>query len=364
MASLPLHAARALAPAPLLFAACASLGLALASRAGLLGLPLAAILLSWLAKYAFVLLEAEAHGLPPPVLSIEMVNPFDERRPLGALLWFATAAGATGAIHSLLGAHAARAFAIVCAAAAPAALTLLAIDGSWLRALNPAAGLRVVQGLGVNYAIVGVVGIAYLYVAALAVAALPLLPAIAVPTVLLLSYATLLGGAVWQKRDALGLDAVADPARGVERETRAAARELDRVVDAAYGQLRAREPLLAWEALDAWLAAQRRSPDAYAALLQRASAWPDTRPAERLQRELVTRLLALGRPGDALLSIESAWRGGRRYVPASARELARLVGLARELGHAATADRLLEECGTAHADDPEIAALRARRRVR
>lgn len=363
LASLPVHAARAFAPVPLLFAACTTAGLALAFRAGLLGLPLALILLSWLAKYAFVLLESEAHGLPPPVLTVEMVNPFDERRPLGALLWFGVAAGITGAAHSLLGATLAHCVALVFAAAAPAALAALAIEGSWLRALNPAVCGRIVQGLGAYYAAVALAGIGYLYLAAAAFAALPRAGAIGVVAVLLLSYATLLGGALWIRRDALGLDAVADPARAAARAAGVAARALDRSVADAYGLLRAREPAQAWAILDEWLAAQRRTPEAYATLLERAAAWPDTRPAERLQRELVTRLLALGRTGDAVLAIERAWRDGRRYAPTSGRELARLLGIAAELGHARTAERLLEECGAAFASDPEVAALRTRMRV-
>lgn len=360
VASLTVHAARALTPVPLLFAACTTVGLALAYRAGLYGLPLAVILLSWLAKYAFVLLEAEAHGLPPPVLGIEMVNPFDEWRPLGALLWIGTAFGIAALVRRVLGAAPADVLAALFAGAAPAALAALAIDGSWLRALNPAACFRIARGLGGYYVVVAVAAIVYVYVAARALAALPLVGALAAATVLVLSYATLLGGAIWERRDALGLDAVADPSRAAAREAADAARVLDRTVEEAYGLLRSREPAKAWAVLDGWLATQRRTPDAYSTLLQRAAAWQDTRPAERLQRELVTRLLALGRGGDAVLAIERAWHDGRRYVPSTGRELARLHGLAADIGHVRTAERLLAECGPAFATDPEVAALSAR----
>lgn len=364
VASLPVHAARAFAPVPLLFAACTTLGLALALEAGLLGLPLGLILLSWLCKYAFVLLEAEAHGLPPPVLSVEMVNPVGELRPFGALVWAFAAATVVGAAHSTLGPLAGGAVATLLAAAVPAALALLAVDGSLLAALNPLAWLRVARGLGAYYPAVASIAIAYLYAGGLAAATLPLAGAIGAGIVLLLSYATLLGGAIWSRRDALGLDAIADPARGAERAAAAAARALGQVVDEAYGLLRAREPVRAWAVLDAWLATQGRSPEAHAVLLARAAEWPDTRPAERLQRQLVTRLLALGRAGDALLSIEAAWRAGRRYAPSSARELARLVTLANDVGHPRTAERLLDECTATFAADPEIAALAARRGLR
>ena len=60
-----------------------TLGQVLAVRAGLLGIPLAVILVSWFFKYCFVLLDAIVAGEEePPVLSAEMVNPVSEQRPL------------------------------------------------------------------------------------------------------------------------------------------------------------------------------------------------------------------------------------------------------------------------------------------
>ena len=60
--------------------------LMLAGLGGLIGLPLALIVLSWFFKYGFVLLDHAADGAAePPVLSIEMVNPASEQRPLAFL---------------------------------------------------------------------------------------------------------------------------------------------------------------------------------------------------------------------------------------------------------------------------------------
>ena len=53
------------------------------ANGGLLAIPLAVILLSWFFKYCFVLLDSIIAGSEtPPVLSIEMVNPLDEQRPV------------------------------------------------------------------------------------------------------------------------------------------------------------------------------------------------------------------------------------------------------------------------------------------
>src|SRR6516165_7004475 len=60
-----------------------TLGWALVAKAGFLGIPMGLILLSWFSKYCFVLLDSITAGSEtPPVLSVEMVNPIDEQRPV------------------------------------------------------------------------------------------------------------------------------------------------------------------------------------------------------------------------------------------------------------------------------------------
>src|SRR5262245_44190214 len=73
--------------APLLLIGTFSVLLVLAAKSRFTGIPLALIVLSWFSKYAFVLLDHLADGVvEPPVLSIEMVNPLTEQRPLILLL--------------------------------------------------------------------------------------------------------------------------------------------------------------------------------------------------------------------------------------------------------------------------------------
>src|SRR5580704_11903486 len=61
--------------------------LAIAFNAGVLGIPLALILISWFFKYAYILFDHTARGFDePPVLDIQMMNPVDEQRPLGQVL--------------------------------------------------------------------------------------------------------------------------------------------------------------------------------------------------------------------------------------------------------------------------------------
>jgi hypothetical protein len=355
------HAARAFAPVPMVFVACTTAGLALALRAGLLGIPLLALLVSWFAKYAFVLLEATANGRPAPVLSVEMVNPWDERRPLGALLVVATVIGLLGLVRSALGDTPAAALAAVALALAPASLVVLAVGGGALRALDPGACVAVVRGLGILYPLL--VGVAWL--CALAIVLLngqaSQLFTLAGAQALLLGYAALLGGAVHERRLELDYEPLESPERQAERTARAREREVDELAERLYGLVRASRPEVAWSEAERWLASGGRRPEDHVTLLAHADRWEDTRIAERLRRDLVTRLLALGRAGDALLAIESAWRRGRGYVPRDGRELVRLVQLATDVGHVATADRLLQQGGESFASDPEVQSLRARR---
>lgn len=68
--SLLRHALRPARPAGLIFVATFTLLLLLGEQAGPFGLPLQVILLTWLFKYAYVLLDLSAEGIEdPPVLS-------------------------------------------------------------------------------------------------------------------------------------------------------------------------------------------------------------------------------------------------------------------------------------------------------
>ena len=92
---------------PLLLVVTFALGLRLAVMAGLMGIFTGTdSLVSWFFKYCFVLFDSVIAGEDePPVLSIEMVNPVSEQRPLvlaalvGAEFMFAARVGIVGALR-------------------------------------------------------------------------------------------------------------------------------------------------------------------------------------------------------------------------------------------------------------------------
>src|SRR5215813_7958100 len=64
-----------------------TVGYNIALRAGFFGIFLGLLLTSWFFKYAYVLLDSVANGRKAtPVMSVEMLNPVDEQRPMAQLI--------------------------------------------------------------------------------------------------------------------------------------------------------------------------------------------------------------------------------------------------------------------------------------
>ncbi len=117
-----------------------------------LGIPLALMLTSWFFKYCYVLLDAVVAGQHElPVLSVEMLNPVDEQRPLFQAVMVVFEALACWWVYQHVGPVAGIALGAVLLSALPATVGLLAISDSWVHALSPLAIWRLIKGLGVTY---------------------------------------------------------------------------------------------------------------------------------------------------------------------------------------------------------------------
>lgn len=336
------HALRPARPTALLLIATLTLLLSIASYAGLLGLPLAIIALSWLFKYAYVLLDLSSEGIDePPVLSVEMVNPI-EQRPLMQLAICAAGFALASWIGGVPGYAVGAAFLTLL----PATAAVLGVTGSAIEALNPVTLARVIRGLGGTYLVLVAATIAFA-AASYGLAQLPLWSAVksAADQWLLLSLFSLMGGAIYERREALGHEPQVSPERTAEREERVRARQRERMLDEAYVPARIHEPSRVVEPLRRWFdEADSAFLDTDArAFLARAADWNDLRAYALVAQLVIARLIAARRFATALELLERARRTAPDAVAASPADLQVLIGHARVTGRARLAERLAAE---------------------
>lgn len=306
----------------------------------MLGIFLLVILASWIWTYAYLLVEATAHGLPVPVLSIEMANPWHQPRPLMQLLIVASVGGLAAWLERVVGPLAGLATTALGLLAFPASLALLAVDGEPASAIWPPSLWRVARGLGLHYLAVLVLASAYLALIVGLARVLPGLVCQALAQLGLFSVATALGGSLHARRHALGLDVWHSPERDTALTTRVADGVRDRVADEIYGLLRAGRPTAAWDRAQHWLGGQPDAGVALRWLRDRALVWADHAWTERLDTALVVALLANGKRGEALAEVGACWRRDDRCGPWTPAEHAALLRAAREMGHDAQIERL------------------------
>ncbi|MDB6104337.1 MAG: hypothetical protein JWO52_4336 [Gammaproteobacteria bacterium] len=343
---LPLHGT------PLLLVATFSVGLVLAFKAGLMGIPLGFLLLSWFFKYCFVVLDSIVAGeAEPPVLSIEMVNPISEQRPLALALLIVLEGTLVVALQKYAGRAAGVCAVLALTWALPANIAVLGLTRNPFHAIWPPTLLALIRALGRNYYLLhGVMlvaaGVSY-WIGAHAVSMGLALSAMQL--MFLLTFA-LLGGTLFEHRLELGIESKTRQERMAERDAREHEAERRRMLDRAYSGFRVRKPIEGWQEIEAWLrqygqGAPRESQAdrsggnpggspllvEYRAVLEAASKWDDVRAADRLANDLVGLLLAKRANGEVLSVVEKRLATNPQFQvlpPAQAIRVAELAGAA------------------------------------
>jgi len=352
--------------APLLLIGTFSLLLILAAKAGLFGIPLGLIILSWFTKYSFVLMDHLAEGVvEPPVLSIEMVNPLTEQRPMIMLLLTIGLFYASNAASYWVGRQGALVLLVASGAILPAIVAVQGATGTVVQSLNPRRVLGLIARLRGDYVLIlGFIGLVWLCFRMVLESALgdalPLVLRIALLMYAWLAVFSLIGGVLFERRLEIGLDDVHTP-EGVDAaadgDETPDERARDKEVDRIYAEWRGGAHANAWKSV---LALVGQSKDELAELrwlYQRAAQWPDGRLAERLARELLPRLLAKRITGEALDMTRERLRKNPQFRPAGSAELLTLVHLARAAGDRATARLLLHDFATLYPGDPAQAVV-------
>jgi hypothetical protein len=220
------------------------------TEAAILRIIPAFFLLSWLFKYAYLVLDDAANGLTEaPVPSVDMLGPF-AARPVVQLLLCA----AVYKIVTLIGGASGIVVLVIYLALLPASIGVLGVTEDVVAAINPLALARTVWALGWYYLLIPSLIASYAY----AFSFLNRIPMWKVAQYALLQLAvlsifSLIGGVIFVRRKQLGFEPRSSP------EMAAAAAEVDRIkrrsraLDEAYGLVRAREYRRAADPLRQWL---------------------------------------------------------------------------------------------------------------
>jgi hypothetical protein len=329
--------------------------LALAAKAGFIGIPLAFIVNSWFFKYAFILFDHTSRGFDePPVLDIKMVNPLDEQRPLAQLLIIVLLAGAIFWVYSALGIAAAGIIAVVSLFCLPASVAILGLEGNLFKAISPIAWMAMIKGLGPLYLLVlGLIFLGFLIIYILG--RLDLWPSIRISLGLfgILSIFSVLGGAIFERRDQLGIRTWTSPEQEAEKQRKEDHAQSEKLVHEAYGLMRSGRHIDAWELLQRWLAEHGHAVDAYPWICESVASWDDPRYLLRLTEDHIERLLALKRTGEALDVVAARLAADptfRPKTPASTLQIAQLA--ARGGGNPKVARALTSDFAARFPGDP------------
>lgn len=333
-----------------------------AANAGLTGIPLAVILTSWFFKYAYILFDHTVRGFDePPALDIQMLNPFDEQRPLAQVAIVALIYFAVSFAQRMLGSTAATVITVLVLLLLPASVAILGLEGNVLKAANPVAWVRMVMRLGPMYILVlAIIGGYTLLIVLLGKWDLWLLVQIAIFMFCILSIFSVLGGALYERRHELELETYASPERTEDLRRNQDLRRSEKEVMDAYGQMRAGSHIDAWQRLQTWLAGRGNSPHDYRWLCGRVITWGDSRYLTRLTQDYVDRLLLLKRTGEALDVVAQRLADDPSFRPKSAATTLQIARIAAAGGGSRRVARsLLTDFSSRFAGDPSVPAADA-----
>jgi hypothetical protein len=313
---------------------------------GLFGIPGDFILLSWFFKYCYALLDAVIAGHKElPVMSVEMINPVDEQRPLIQAIIVSLGFSASWWVYHSIGPVAGLGLGAVLLSGLPATVALLAMSDSWLHALSPLAIGRVMKGLGLNY--VGVLAIILggaLTILTLALNLDSLLLILALAQLVLLAMFCVIGGAMFENRVALQLDTRTHGERVAERDERHHADARGAVLDRTYALLRLKRRSEAWDHLEAWM--RKHCPDThpfteYHALQEATCAWDEPVIGDQVTNEYLGKLLANDETGMALEALQIRLSSNPAYYPQGQAYASRLTEVVTLSGRKAMSRQLL-----------------------
>ena len=284
-----------------------------------------------------------------------MLNPVDELRPLAQCAILGLMYAILKLVEHNFGSGTKIAFLLVAALLLPASVAILGLEGNPAKAVYPVALVRMMRGMGIQYAVVLAIAIGFmLSLVALVRLELWLPLQLAASMFCILSLFSVLAGGLYERRHELGLETWHSPERKAERVRAEMLRQDELAIDEAYGKVRVGAHTEAWTLLQAWLAARGNSAESYHWLCERVSTWVDPRYVTRLTQEYLDYLLRLRRNGEVLDVVEQRLRVDPDFRPKSASVTLQIAQLAMRGGMPQIARVLLTDFSVRYADDPSV----------
>jgi hypothetical protein len=237
--------------ASMLFVLISAILLALVIPRGLFAVFPIAILVSWLFKYGFAVLEHVAHGHSgAPVFSQEILSPFEIRPVIQALT-----CGAGYLLMRYLDEPASSVAAVLACLILPAWVGLLGIADHLYQAFNPLALWRMLRGMGLYYLVVlALIALACLVFVSVNYLPLWLSVRLTLMEICILASYSVIGEAIFARRLEVGFSARTSPERKLEQESQQRDLLRQRAIDEIYEAVNARQYARATGRLEAWLA--------------------------------------------------------------------------------------------------------------
>jgi pentatricopeptide repeat protein len=288
-------------PSSLLLVGTFSLLMTFLDSGGVLGLFGSLFLQIWMLKYCYVLVEHIADGAAePPVMSTDMLSVFESRPwvQLGLI-----ALGAWGCY--LLGGTAGLVLGLVLILLLPASIAVLGIGEPVYQAINPLTLLRLVRGLGPYYVAILVSIVVYAGLLAL-LDRLQVWSLLIHAAILLceISFFSLIGGCLYQRRKQIGFEPSRSPERTEAREEYQRLKLRAKMLDDVFQDVRIGKHVDATRPLARWLADLDESllvrDGLYVA--EQAARWDYTASLNTIASTLIRHMLRAGR-ADAALSV-------------------------------------------------------------
>jgi hypothetical protein len=343
--------------APVIFITLVSTLLTLSIWVGRFGVPLILIMLVWTLKYGLVTVEHIAwRHVGEPVLSVEMLNPLDQKKSLLQLVVVVAMFGIAWAADYWLGTVWGALVALLAIALLPAVIAIQTVTDTALKGLDPREWYAIIRWLKGDYAQV-LIAVFVVWVLAVILLSEPLrtnLPLILIIALLMfgwLSVLALLGGAIRERRISDPEDPVLEIAER-EASPEDIARHRDRQIDRIYGEWRGRAYQNAWQTVMRMVEGSADPLDELCWLYERTSSWPDPGLARLIAQEFAPRLLEASRYSEAMKITRERLAADPAYRPRTADQTLRMARVARDGGDRPTARGLLRDFQRVFPNDP------------